>query len=267
VLDGFVAAALALVAGASLALATTLGLGMTALQFGIGAVNDLVDVSRDARSKPGKPIPSGLVDPGVARIVAAASFALGLVLSAFVGQSTLLIAVIVAGIGLAYDLVLKGTRWSWVGFAVGIPLLPVYAWLGATGSLPLAFAVLVPAAVASGAGLALANGLADAERDRSAGVDSVVGSLGAARAITASRLLQGGVAIAALVSLAALGGLDSLGPNIALVVVGIASVQVGIALTADPSADRRERGWELQAVGVGALAVGWVASLLGAGAL
>ena len=186
-----------------MALATTLGLGMTALQFGIGAVNDLVDVARDARSKPGKPIPSGLVDPGVARVVAAAAFAVGLLLSALAGPPTLLIAVLVAGIGLAYDLVLKGTRWSWVGFAVGIPLLPVYAWLGATGSLPLAFAVLVPAAVASGAGLALANGLADAERDRSAGVDSVVGSLGAARAVTASRLLQGGVAIAALVSLAA----------------------------------------------------------------
>ena len=248
-------------------LVTTLGLGMTALQFGIGAVNDLVDVSHDARSKPGKPIPSGLVDPAGARVVAAASFAVGLLLSALAGPPTLLIAILVAGIGLAYDLVLKGTRWSWVGFAVGIPLLPVYAWLGATGSLPLAFAVLVPAAVATGAGLALANGLADVERDRMAGVDSVVGSLGAARAVTASRLLQTGVAIAAVVSLAALGGLDSLGPDIALVVAGIAGVQVGIALTADPSADRRERGWELQALGVGALAVGWAASLLEAGVL
>ena len=32
--------------------------------------------------------------------------------------------------------VAKGTAWSWLPFAVGIPLLPVYGWLGAAGALP-----------------------------------------------------------------------------------------------------------------------------------
>ena len=39
----------------------------------------------------------------------------------------------ILGVGLLYDLRLRGTALSWFPFAVGIPLLPVYAWLGATG--------------------------------------------------------------------------------------------------------------------------------------
>ena len=38
----------------------------------------------------------------------------------------------------------EGTAWSWLPFAVGIPILPVYGWLGATGSLPGLFHRLVP---------------------------------------------------------------------------------------------------------------------------
>ncbi len=38
--------------------------------------------------------------------------------------------------GYAYDLRLKATAWAWLPFAVGLPLLPVYAWVGATGRVP-----------------------------------------------------------------------------------------------------------------------------------
>ena len=37
---------------------------------------------------------------------------------------------VVIAIGLAYDLRLKGTAWSWLPFAVGIPILPVYRLAG-----------------------------------------------------------------------------------------------------------------------------------------
>ena len=67
------------------------------------------------------------------------------------------LAVVVLGVGVAYDLWAKGTPWSWLPFAVGIPLLPVYGWVGATGSPPGFFAVLVPMAVLAGAALAIAN--------------------------------------------------------------------------------------------------------------
>lgn len=237
---------------------------MTCLQFGIGAVNDLVDAPTDALSKPGKPIPAGLVRAGTARLVAALAFTAGLVLSAASGPLALLVAVLASGVGLAYDLVLKGTVWSWTAFALGIPLLPVYAWLGATGTLPVAFAILLPAAVGAGAALAVANGLADLEGDRASGVESIAVRLGRERAVRAVRLLHGGVAVTALLGLAAFAGR---GPGLAGVAIGIALVQLGILLSGSAEPVRRERGWELQAVGVGALAVGWLVALRAAGAL
>ncbi len=81
-------------------------------------------------------------------------------------------------IGLAYDLRLKGTAWSWLPFAVGIPILPVFGWVGATGTLDPVFAILVPTAVIAGAALAIGNALVDIERDRAAGVSSIALALG-----------------------------------------------------------------------------------------
>ena len=72
-------------------------------------------------------------------------------------------------IGYGYDRFAKGTAWSWVPFALGIPLVPVYGWVGTGQPLPSAFAVLVPCAVLAGAALAIANASADFERDLAAG--------------------------------------------------------------------------------------------------
>ena len=50
-------------------------------------------------------------------------------------------------LGYGYDLVAKGTAWSWLPFAIGIPLLPAYGWLGAAGDVPASFLALLPMAV------------------------------------------------------------------------------------------------------------------------
>ncbi|HEY7591084.1 MAG TPA: UbiA family prenyltransferase, partial [Candidatus Limnocylindrales bacterium] len=196
---------IALIAGAGLEVAVRLGLGMLLLQASIGVVNDIVDAPRDAVSKPAKPIPAGLVPPVLAALVGAVAAALGLALSAASGPPTVLVGVLVLGIGYAYDLWLKGTASSWLPFAVGIPLLPVYAWLGAAGSVPPAFTFLLPAAVLAGAALAIANALADAEADRAAGVPSVALALGAARAWRVHAALHVGVAALAVLGLSTLG--------------------------------------------------------------
>ena len=109
---------------------------MTLLQFAIGTVNDLVDAPRDAGRKPGKPIPAGLVTVRGARVIAVGSAVAGLVLAVVGGPWLVALAAVVLAIGLAYDLWAKGTTLSWLPFALGIPLLPVYGWYGATGSLP-----------------------------------------------------------------------------------------------------------------------------------
>lgn len=235
---------------------------MVALQVTIGSVNDLVDAPGDAMVKPGKPIPSGAVSPIGARLAAAAGLAIGLTLSASFGP--LLLGVAVAGLatGLAYDLRLKGTTWSWMPFALGLPLLPVYAWLGATGALPGAFAVIVPAAVLAGAGLSLANAAADIERDRASGADSLPVRLGRRRTWAVVAVLQATAVAVALVSIAALG---DPGPGSLVALAGVTIVGLGVGVGASGVATtlgRAELAWEVQGVGLAVLAAGWASVVL-----
>jgi 4-hydroxybenzoate polyprenyltransferase len=231
---------------------------MVALQAAIGAVNDLVDVPRDTGRKRGKPIPAGLVSPATATGVALAAAAVGLLLSLPSGLATTIIALAILAVGLLYDLWLRGTAWSWLPFALGIPLLPLYAWVGAAGTAPEWFLLLLPAAFVSGAGLAIANALVDVERDRAAGARSVVDQLGHAGAWTAHAMLQATVLAVAVASL--------LGAGAALpVLLGAAAAAVlilaGVGLARSGSAGARERGWELEAIGTAVLAAAWIAGI------
>ena len=248
----------ALLAGGGPALAVRLGLAMTALQLGIGAVNDLIDAPRDAGHKPGKPIPAGLVSRRLAASIALGAFGLGIALAAPAGPIVLGLALVVIAIGLAYDLRLKGTAWSWLPFAVGIPILPVFGWAGATGGLDPVFMVLVPAAVAGGAALAIANSLVDVDRDRAAGVSSVAVALGEGTARTVGVVLLVGIVLAAAISAAVLGG----SPEAALAVGWIGVVPLLAAAwagRADPA--RRELAWRVQAIGLAVLAVVWIQAI------
>ena len=154
---------------------------MTMLQFAIGALNDIVDAPADAGRIPPKPIPAGDVPRGMASGVVAIAAGVGLLLAAPSGPATFVVGVVVLAVGGAYDLFAKGTPWSWLPFAVGIPLLPVYGWLGVAGSLPDFFVILVPMAMLAGAGLAVANARVDVDTDQAAGTRSVATALGARR--------------------------------------------------------------------------------------
>jgi 4-hydroxybenzoate polyprenyltransferase len=255
-----VSGAVALLAGAPPADALRLGLAMTALQFGIGATNDIVDAPRDAGQKPGKPIPSGLVSSLVARAVAVGGFVAGLSLTVAFGLPTLALAFAVIGIGLAYDLLLKGTAWSWLPFAVGIPILPVFGWLGAAGTLPPAFAILVPAAIAAGAALAIANSLADVERDLAAGTASIATALGPVRAWAVEAALVAVIVLAAVLSAWILAPSC---PRVLLVALAGCLPLTGVAMGRGGGAGRRERVWQLEAVGIAAVGLAWIWALLG----
>ena len=174
---------------------------MVALQASIGALNDVVDAPSDAGHKPGKPIPAGLVSPGIGRVVVVVGAGLGLALVTPSGPELMVVAGLILAIGYAYDVFAKGTAWSWVPLAVGIPLLPVFGWLGAAGRLPAPFAILLPAAVVAGTALAIANARADLERDTAAGLESVATMLGPARARSVHAALLAVVVLIALMSL------------------------------------------------------------------
>jgi 4-hydroxybenzoate polyprenyltransferase len=262
VLDGLVVGVVALVAGASMPLALQLGLSTAFLQFAIGAGNDLADATRDA-GRPAKPIPSGLVTRGLAAAVAVGCAVVGLALAVLVSPLALVVAALGLGVGAVYDLRLKGTPFSWIPLAVGVPLLPVYGWLGATGSLPGVFLILVPMAATAGAALAVANAVVDAERDAAAGSGSVATVLGVGRASQVALVLQVVVAVLALTTGAVLGtplGWQAAAAASALVPIGGALYCV-IAVARSHGVGDRELAWEVQAVGLGLLAVAWVSGL------
>ena len=204
-LDAAVTLALALLAGASGGRAVLLGMSMLAIQFSIGALNDRVDQPADAIAGRSKPLVDGRVSARMALGVGVVLGLAGLVLAGFAGPGAGLVALAGYGIGLAYDVRLKASPWSWLPYAAGIPLLPIFAWVGATGELPGPILVLAGLGVLGGTALAIANSLADAERDETSRTPTVATALGRARATRLGALLSllvGAVATTSAVALA-----------------------------------------------------------------
>jgi 4-hydroxybenzoate polyprenyltransferase len=251
-LDAAATGALAAIAGAPPARIALLAGVMVLLQFSIGAANDVADRTADALAgRADKPVADGRVSADVATRFAVGLGGAGLLGAAVAGPPAFLLAGAGYGLGIAYDAKAKRTSWSWVPFALGIPLLPLFAWVGATGRIPGSLLVLAAMAVPAGAALAVSNALGDAELDLGSEVRTVAGRLGRTRALRAVVALDGLVlAIAGATALAA-------GPGRGgwLVVAGGLPLLAGITL----AARRREgRGWELQAIGLAILAAGWV---------
>jgi len=255
---------IALIAGADGFVATRLAVGMLGLQFAIGTANDVADESRDRLSRPRKPIVAGMVEPRQARAAFVVAAGVGLVAAASVGAAPLAVGIVGLGVGLIYDLRLKGTALSWLPFAVGVALLPVYAWIGATGSLPTAFWGIVAMALLAGAVLAVANAVADIERDRQAGAASVATILGRDRAIAVEAvglvLLQTTVEVSSVAA-----GLS--GAALPVELAGITLSWLGLRLSAGHDEQVARLGWEVQAVAMVVMGAAWLAALGSAGRL
>jgi 4-hydroxybenzoate polyprenyltransferase len=257
---------IAALAGAVPETAARLGVAMLAMQVSIGALNDVVDAPVDAREKSGKPIPSGIVSRRLAWVVAVGGALIGIGLSSVSSPAVAVVALAGLGLGYAYDAWLSRTYLSWLPLALALPLLPIHAWLGAAGTIPIGLLTLVPAAVLGGLGLALANGLADLDRDRGAARGTAVVALGPRRTwAVQTTALAVAAALAVFVAPSVPGtgggaGIDSLRLVRYLGVgLGLAGLATGALALASRSAHVRERGWELEAAGVASLGVGWLA--------
>jgi chlorophyll synthase len=231
---------------------------MTAIQFSIGALNDLVDAPRDRGRTPVKPLAEGLVSPASGRAIAVTAAAVGFALAAASGPPTLLVAIAGAACGYAYDVRLSRTAWAWLPLSVALPLVPVFAWLGATGSLPGGILTLLPIAMLAGAGLAVGNALADLQADRTAEVPSIAVRLGRQAAWRLHALALGAAAGLAFVALPS----HSTAGGVALVITGSAVLASGAALVAAATNPARvalaRLGWQFEAIGVALLGIGWV---------
>jgi 4-hydroxybenzoate polyprenyltransferase len=253
--------ALSLVAGGGLGVGLRLAAAMLALQASIGAVNDFRDAPFDLGNKPGKPLPRGVVRPREAVTLAGIGLAAGLLLAAPSGGSTVAIAIVGVGLGYLYDLGLSRTAWSWLPLSAALPLVPVFAWVGSTGTLPGALVALVPLGTVAGGGLALANGLADLERDEASGIASAAVRLGPSRAWLVHAVAIVAVATAAwsLVLRTANGWIAP----VLVMAVGSVLLGLGIAAARSPRPIWRERGWELEAIGVAAVGLAWLGAIAG----
>ncbi|GHO89929.1 UbiA family prenyltransferase [Dictyobacter formicarum] len=136
-----------------------------AMQCSIAVLNDYCDRKLDMESKrQEKPIVRGLVSPREALFFGWAWIILMFLLLLPINWLALLISVLYLIIGQSYNLGLKSTPWSGIVFALMIPLIPVYAFVGVGHSSPILFC-LFPVAALLGIVLNLANSLPDIAED------------------------------------------------------------------------------------------------------
>jgi 4-hydroxybenzoate polyprenyltransferase len=249
--------AIASVAGGTFELAVQLALAMLGLQFCIGAVNDLFDEALDARSKPFKPIPAGRVSRRTAWVIAVVCGGGGLVLAALVRPPDvlpLLMAAWILGAGLLYDAVLKPTAFAWVCFSIAFPVLPLFAWYGAVGTLPPRWEVLVPVAALAGLALQLSNGLIDLETDSSGGLRTLAVALGRRRSLVAMAVALLVIHVLALVTL------PTDAPIAVALLSGVSGALAlgGVIASAQGERFLREVGWTAQTLSIAVLALSWL---------
>lgn len=167
------------IAGASLT-AGKLGVMLVAMlggQIVVGIANELIDAESDRRTKPSKPIPSGLVSRRGAVALGIAGLVLMLAAGVTLGMASFLILLVGTGAGVAYSLWFKRSRFAWLPYLIALPLLPV--WVAVTlDRFEPALLLLYPLGGLAVLGVQLAQSVPDIEPDRAAGIDSLTTRLG-----------------------------------------------------------------------------------------
>lgn len=234
-------------------------------QVSVGALNDFHDRALDAVTQPQKPLPAGLVPPGVALLLAAASLVLFVPLALTFGWVAFILSMLGTAAGLAYDLWLKATPLSFAGYVAGFLLLLTWVWLVA-GHLTLALFLTYPPGALLIVAAHLAQSLPDIESDQATGQRGLAVVLGPRRTLCAIFTFYVAAGIA--------GGAAALrAGSAAALVLGLASL--GLAFASLPSARHAVRHrpariavFHLMAPAIALLSLGSVlaaSTILGAG--
>ena len=165
-----------------------------------------------------------------------------------------LLLIVMLGCGLAYDVYLKSLGFGWIAYAIAFPLLPLYAWYGATAVLPPRWEILVPVAILAGPALDVANGLIDLDTDAVGGVRTLAVRLGRRRSLVFVAVAQAVIHGLAFVTLPA----DA--PLLVPMLSGIAGALAlgGIVALAQSERIVREIGWSAEAASIAVLALSWL---------
>lgn len=148
-----------------------------AMQLSIAILNDYCDRRLDTLGKKHKPIPLGLVRPQEALMLGLLMIVVMVLLLLPLNPLALLVSCLYLLFGQSYNLGLKSTPLSGIVFALAIPLIPLYAFLG-VGHVLSVILWLVPVAALLGIALNLANALADIEEDATNGARTLAVVLG-----------------------------------------------------------------------------------------
>jgi 4-hydroxybenzoate polyprenyltransferase len=234
---------------------------MACAQAAIGATNDYCDRALDAATKPSKPIVRGLITANQALALATACSAALILLITPLGLLPLVLGLLVEGLGLAYDLGFKGTPVSGLLYAIYFPLIPLLAW-SVFGRWQPFLPWVLPLGAALGVAMNVANSLPDLEEDAAQGVRGLPHLLGQRRALA----VAWGTPLAALVLLWALDGTGGvpahLGGMLVATGAGLLSVAMAVALyTWRPRPATLRLTFIIQALGVVAMATGWLAAV------
>ena len=176
----------------------------TAMQISIAMLNDYCDRRLDAASKPGKPIPRGLIHAREALIGGFVMIAIMLILLIQLPLLALLVSLCYLVLGQAYNLGLKSTPFSGIVFALAMPLIPLYAFAG-IGRVPYVLFWLIPTGFFLGIALNLANSLPDIEQDAANGAKTLAVVLGVKRSFAVCQSMI--VLAAALIGILQITGL------------------------------------------------------------
>lgn len=246
-LNAVAAAALATVAGTGPSAAGLVALTMLGVHTCIGASNDYLDRHRD-RGRPEKPIASGALPPSAGLLLSAVGITVGLVAAAQVSTLTFALAITGALVGATYNVWLKHTALSWLPFALGVSIIPAFAWSTVGREIPAPVLALSLAALPGGAALALQNSLADRALDLQSGMRSAAVRLGERTAFGLLVLLH-------LVTVTALLVVAPRNTPPALLAVAAFLLAAGVACSATRSRWTRQRGWEISAAALAVAAL------------
>jgi 4-hydroxybenzoate polyprenyltransferase len=217
------------------ALLAPLLLGMLGGQLAIGATNELVDLPYDRAGKPGKPLPSGDVSVRGARGMVIGGLTMMVGFGLPLGLPAFGLLALGTGLGVAYDLWLKQTVWSWLPYLLALPLLPVWVFV-ALGRPEPRLLFLYPLGALAAAGVHFAQALPDVAIDRQAGMETATSRLGS-RATFALAWIA--TVSAPLLALGAARWLGLAGPFDAIVVAAVTAALFLLLNLAMLAANRR----------------------------
>jgi len=231
-------------------------------QIIVGTLNEYVDKDRDAVAQPGKPIPSGIVAPGVALTLAIVSSLCLIPLAASFGLWPLLVAIVFTGAGVSYDLWLKATLFSAVPYVVAFLCLTSWIWMVA-GRLTPSLISIYPVGVAALVAAHLANALPDISADAAVGEHGLAVALGPRVTATTILMLYGFCLVAALLA----AGVARSGPGLVLAAATVPLPAIGwrILRSGDDAPRAQSRFFLFMAPAIGLISISCLVSISSVG--